>query len=335
MKKLLLVVSLISAFTLVKAQQDPQFTQNYFNRLFYNPAVAGSSGTICGDLFARHQWVGFDGKPETYLFNAQMPFTDPWLGQNHGVGLSVLSDKLGQESTFGLKLAYAYKLPFTVSGGTISAGFTLGMINKSIGNDWNAVQDYYQDQSIPDAGTSDMAFDMDFGLYYTIPNKLYFGISATHLNQATMEDDGTVDNFTNTQTGTSTLNYGNAMHLYVMAGYEQQVFDPKIILKPNFMLRTDAVSASFDLGVLVEYNKMFWGGVSYRLQDAISPMAGVKYTFPGSGVSGGTLKFGYSYDVTTSLLRQHSSGTHELMLGYCFGITPAVKPQGHRTVIWL
>lgn len=333
MKKLLLVVSLFSVVGLAKAQQDPQFSQNYFNRVFPNPAAAGATDNICATMLGRHQWVGFDGKPETYMFNANMPFTDPWLGQDHGVGLSVLSDKLGQESTFGFKLAYSYKIPLTIAGGQLSAGFAVGMINKSIGNDWNAIDDVDQDPSIPIAGTSDNSFDLDFGIYYRIPDKLYFGISATHLNAPTLEETDVAP--ANPLTGAvSSLQYGNARHFYIMGGYETRL-NGDFVLKPNFFVRTDAVSASFDVGALIEYQEMIWGGLSYRLQDAVVPTAGFKYSFAGDGIKGGTLRFGYSYDVTTSLLRQHSSGSHELMLGYCFAIKPKLKPTRSSTVRFL
>jgi hypothetical protein len=36
------------------------------------------------------------------------------------------------------------------------------------------------------------------------------------------------------------------------------------------------------------------------------------------------LRIGYSYDVTTSKLKNYSSGSHEIMLNYCFMI---VKPD--------
>ena len=80
----------------------------------------------------------------------------------------------------------------------------------------------------------------------------------------------------------------------------------------------------------VVYNNLLWGGVSYRLSDAIVPMVGIYYD-----LGPGTLKFGYSYDVTTSLLRQYSSGSHEVMLGYCFKIPKVDKVQKHKTVRFL
>ncbi len=69
------------------------------------------------------------------------------------------------------------------------------------------------------------------------------------------------------------------------------------------------------------YNKMIWLGVGYRTEDAIAPIIGYQYQFP-KGNS--MLKIGYSYDVTTSELKNYSSGSHEIMLNYCFKI---VKPK--------
>jgi hypothetical protein len=39
-------------------------------------------------------------------------------------------------------------------------------------------------------------------------------------------------------------------------------------------------------------------------------------------------RIGYSYDVTTSELKNYSSGSHEIMLNYCFLI---VKPKVMRS----
>lgn len=326
MKRALLVGLTVVSFC-GYAQQDPQFTQNYFNRLFPNPAVAGSNDAICGTLIYRNQWTGFEGRPETFLFTAHAPFRDPFLQQSHGVGLSVASDRLGQESSLNIKLAYAYR--HVLGPGTISAGVALGMLQKTIGSDWNAVDDFQRDPSIPDNGAQDLGFDMDFGLYYKIPQKLYFGISMTHLNAAELEDGGT-----NVVGEEANLNYGVARHFYIMAGYEHR-FNSDWVLKPNLFVKSDAVSTTLDVGSLIEFQQRFWGGLNYRLQDAVGAMAGIKYQMPGKGPGGGTLIAGYSYDFTTSQLRDHSSGSHEIMLSYCFNIGSKIRSERHRTVRFL
>ena len=65
------------------------------------------------------------------------------------------------------------------------------------------------------------------------------------------------------------------------------------------------------------YNNSFWVGVTYRMQDAIAPMLGYRFTNAANKSIRG-LKIGYSYDLTTSKIKGYSSGTHEVMLGYCF-----------------
>ena len=87
------------------AQQDPQFSMNMHNKLYPNPGVAGSGDAICATILGRHQWMGFAGKPETYLLSIHAPVR-PLFG---GVGLTIISDKLGSENTFGLKAAYSFR----------------------------------------------------------------------------------------------------------------------------------------------------------------------------------------------------------------------------------
>ena len=330
MKRLLLLVVLINLFFTSNAQQDPQFTQSFSNRLFPNPAVAGSNESICATLLGRHQWTGFDGKPETYLFSAHTSFKDPLFYQNHGVGLSVYSDKLGQERTSGFKVAYAYRYK-GLGPGVLSAGFGVGLVNKSLENDWRESESTGGiDPAIPYNGASDMALDFDFGLYYKIPNKLYFGISTTHLNESQLQE--TIEN---PVANDAKFQYGVSRHYYIMAGYTHNLDAYDLKLKPNLFVKSDAISTTFDVNVLAEYRGRFWGGINYRLQDAVSPMFGYNHQMSGSGIKGGTLKVGYSYDVTTSQLRKHSSGSHELVLNYCFSITPKVVEQRHRTVRFL
>ena len=330
MKKLLLFVGLTFAVGATFAQQDVQVSQNVFNQFPINPAVAGSNDAICATLIGRQQWTGFEGKPETFIFNVNGSFTDPIFRLNrHGAGISIIRDKLGQESTLGLKASYAYRHPLGPNGGFLSGGFSIGFVNKSFSSDWRESDGTpNNDPSIPYGGASDTGFDLDFGLYYKIPGKLYFGISATHLTQSDLSKTGE----TLISGQEAEFKYGVARHYYIMAGYTQPVMSGQLDLKPNVLVKADGKTTAFDIGMLAEYKKKFWGGLAYRLNDAVVPMVGMNYQFSGKGISGGMLKVGYSYDVTTSDLRNHSSGSHEVMLRYCFKIVPVPKITRHRTV---
>lgn len=291
------------------AQQDIQVSQAYFNRLLYNPAVAGSNDGLCGTLTYRNQWVGFgDGNPKDLMVNGHYGFSDPWLGMKHGVGIVVISDQIGPFTALNAKLDYAFRYP--VGQGMLSAGLGLGYTANQVTSEWYSVDDPNFDPSLPTVGSSVGGFDMDFGLYYKIPNKLYVGISSTHLTQPLM----TEENINNS--GANNFLYSSRRHYYLTAGYTAQLSDPNFVLKPYTLVKTDGAVTTFDIGSLVEYKGQFWGGLAYRFQDAVVPMVGMMKATN----NGGTFRFGYSYDVTTSKLASASSGTHEIMLNYCMPI---------------
>lgn len=320
MKKFIVSTAFLFAGFAAFSQQDAQFTQNMFNKLGVNPGSAGHNGGICGTILTRSQWMGFDGRPQTHLFSA-----DALLANKHGVGLTLFQDKLGIESSFVGKLAYAYHLP--LGPGTLGIGAEVGIINKSYGDDFVAIDDYTLDPSIPNANTSAMTFDAGFGLYYYIKNRMYVGISTLHIPQTELED--VADNG-----GAGALNYAQSRHYYIMAGYDWNITgDEKWILKPSILAKTDAASTQLDATAIALYNKLLWGGVSYRVQDAIAVLAGIDFTKVNPKLQG--LKFGVSYDITTSALGDHSSGSLEFMLKYCTAIVKPPKREVYHSVRFL
>ena len=106
------------------AQQDPQFTQYMFDRLSINPAVAGTSGQLCGTLLLRQQWTGFDGAPKTALLNVQAPITRI----SSGIGLSVYLDQLGQQKSTMARFSYSFHRK--VGPGKLGIGLMAGMIDR-------------------------------------------------------------------------------------------------------------------------------------------------------------------------------------------------------------
>ena len=123
-------------------------------------------------------------------------------------------------------------------------------------------------------------------------------------------------------------------HYYLTGGYTFEL-DPTIDLKPSTLVKTDFSSLQFDLNAIAMFNKRFWGGLSYRLQDAVVVLVGA-YPFD-SNPWLKPLKFGYSYDVTTSDIgkSKRSSGSHEVMLGYCIKVTREQSQETHRNTRFL
>ncbi|MFB0924490.1 MAG: type IX secretion system membrane protein PorP/SprF [Vicingaceae bacterium] len=316
MKKLLISTAFLFAGFAASAQQDAQFTQNMFNKLSVNPGSAGHNGGICGTFLTRTQWVGFDGRPQTHLFSADARFS------RHGVGLTVFQDKLGIESSLIAKGAYSFHL--VLGPGELGIGLEIGMVNKSFGAGFIAIDDPLLDPSIPNASTSAITFDAGLGVYYEIKNKMYVGISTLHLPQSELQDvaDGG---------GEGALNYASSRHYYIMAGYDWDVSggSQKWVIKPSILAKTDAASTQLDINALAIHNKLVWGGVSYRIQDAVAILAGVNIpSFPG-------LKLGVSYDLTTSAVGDHSSGSLEFMIKYCTTIVKPTKREVYHSVRFL
>lgn len=316
MKKLLVSTAFLFAGFVVSAQQDAQFTQNMFNKLSVNPGSAGHNGGICATFLTRTQWVGFDGRPQTHLFSADARFG------KHGVGLTVSQDKLGIESSLIAKAAYAFHL--RLGPGELGIGLDIGMTNRSFGSDFVAIDNPVDDPSIPNASTSAWKYDAGFGLFYEIKEKMYVGISTIHIPQ---------NNFENAAngTGSGSLKFAQARHYYIMAGLDVDVSggSQEWVIKPSILAKTDAASTQLDVNALAVYNKLVWGGVSYRLQDAIAVLAGVNIPqVPG-------LKLGISYDITTSAVADHSSGSLEFMIKYCTTIVKPPRREVYHSVRFL
>jgi type IX secretion system PorP/SprF family membrane protein len=315
MKKITLsIASLLIGSAALFGQQDPQFSQFMYDRLSINPGFAGSNDAICATLFGRQQWSGFSGQPNTALLNVSAPISSI----KSGLGATVYLDEIGPQNTTAFRLSYAYHLK--ISGATkLGLGVSIGLLSSRLDNNWRAY-DYDDDgnltggglgsgigdPSIPQGNERASTFDASFGAYLYNP-KYYAGISVVHLNEGDL----------------SNMNIKVARHLYFMAGYDFEL-TPMITLTPHVLAKTDLASTQGDVNATATYDNTFWLGVSYRLEDAIAPMAGYQYGFP-DGKS--TLRIGYSYDLTTSELNNYSSGSHELMLGYCYRL---LKPLPKR-----
>jgi len=287
-------------------QQDPQYSQYMHSRLVTNPGYAGNNDAICGTLVYRNQWTGFGDEPKTALFSFDMPVK----ALKGGVGLNVTAqDQLGFEKNLYANLAYAYRMD--LGAGKLGIGIGLGYVQKGI----DGTKFVYYDQgdgNIPTGNVSGGTFDLALGGYYQDDN-LYVGLSSLHLIEGEIKYDNVVTKL--------------SRHYYLTAGYNYEL-TPDLMLKPSFLVKSDAATQQFDINCNVMYKNRFWGGLGYRLQDAIVIMAGIEI-IP-------NLKFGYSYDMTTSDIKTYSSGTHEIVLGYCFKPVPKPpKRQFHRNVRFL
>jgi type IX secretion system PorP/SprF family membrane protein len=221
---------LLFSTSIAFAQQDPQFTQNMFNRLPINPGYAGTSDAICANLLGRSQWMGFEGAPRTFVLGVDAPIKSI----NSGVGLTIMSDKIGFEDNLHAKLAYSYHL--NLGGGKLGIGLDLGMMQKKLGEGLNPLQQ--GDPSVPLTAATSTVFDAGFGVYYNSP-KFFAGISSTHLPQSSF----------NLESQAISAKVQSVRHLYLMGGYNYDI-NPDLQLRPFLFLKNSPGSTQVDINTL-------------------------------------------------------------------------------------
>lgn len=296
------------------AQQDPQFTHNMFNQLAVNPGFAGSQGMLSAGMINRQQWMGFEGNPKTTQFSVHTPVKP--FGISSGVGLNFMDDRLGFEKNMSFNLDYAIRLE--LGGGKLGIGLNIGLLSRALNGKWYIPDSENhspatQDPAIPDEQVTSMTFDMGLGVFYNTDN-FYAGLSTTHLLEPVVDF------------GSGALMHMQR-HYYATAGYLFKLSNPIFEIQPSLFAKSDGASFQMDVNALLLYNKRFWGGVSYRLGDAVAVMVGTELQ--------NGLRVGISYDFTTSAIGAYSKGTVEFMLGYNLEVATDKYSQRYRSVRFL
>ena len=155
-----------------------------------------------------------------------------------------------------------------------------------------------------------MGLDMNFGIYYT-HKRFYAGFGMTHITQPELQLDENAYTY-----------IGRSLNL--MGGYNIQLKNPLIELQPSVFLLTDMQSFHADITARLEYNKMFNGGFSYRVNESVGIMFGVKL---------GRFHAGYAFDFPTTALGRASSGSHELCVKYALKLNKTKTGKNrHKSV---
>ena len=301
MKRKVIFFLFLSTFTgSVFSQFDAQLSQYMLNHAVFNPAAVGESGMIDGTLHHRVNWWGFPGAGNTTAFDINYPVK---IGDSmHCLGFSALNDEFGWFSNKTFHLQYAYKR--NLGEGKLSIGTDIGVVSLGFSGDSLAghtidSQEYpyfTADPEVPTTNVVGMSFDMSMGVWYSTKD-WYAGVSYAHLNQPTVKW-GNATEFTQYST------------LYLTGGLSMPLQDPKYVLKPSMLFKSDFTAWELDLSTRIEYDNKFWGGISYRYADAVVFLTGIN-------IAGG-LSIGYSFDLSTNKLITSSKGTHEIILAYSF-----------------
>ena len=272
------------------SQQDSQFTQYMYNTINVNPAYAGTRETFSAFVLHRNQWVGLDGAPVTNTASINTNVGD----SRFGVGLSFVNDNIGptQENAISADIAYIiplsgeYKLSFGIKGTANLYSLDISKLN---------INPLYQND--PEFQNLNGKLSPNFGTgVYFYSDKFYVGASVPNFNKTKYYNENDVS------INTKSVSY------YLLSGY---VFDlsETVKFKPSFLAKVDE-GAPFQLDVNANFmfNDKFVIGGSYRLNSAVSLLAGFQFS--------NSWFLGYGYDLETTKLSNYNSGSHEIFLRY-------------------
>jgi type IX secretion system PorP/SprF family membrane protein len=319
MRKLIIALGLMASAIVVEAQQTPQYTQYMVNPYLYNPALAGSEDYIDIKAGYRAQWVGLESAPKTMYISAHAPIKEH-TGRHSardkaaypGVGGYVMKDETGPISNLRMNGSFSYNLQISngkwygalhhSDGIRLTLGMSLGVNQYQIdGSKLNL--ENVDDPSIVNGEMTKISPDASLGAWLYFGQKFYLGASANQILNSKLSFDGV-----NTE---SIETFGRLTpHYNIVAGSKIEVgYD--LYIMPSFMVKAvKAAPISWDLNMRLDYQDTYYGGISYRHQDAIALLGGV--------VLGKrkNIEVAYSYDITISNIAQYSNGSHEITLGY-------------------
>ncbi len=301
MKKLRYILFfLLACIYIADAQQMPQYSQYMFNDYITNPAIAGTKEYYQARSNNRYQWTGIVDAPKTYTLSIY----GPDKRKDIGYGGYAFNDVTGPTSRTGIYGSYSYN--FRIDGDIrISLGLSAGLLQFKIDGSKIILHDEEEDPSLGDAMYVKYTPDATFGAYVYAHN-FYGGIGISQLF-------GNRINFK----GLESYDKSNLkQHLFMNAGYLYAI-NEEFVLEPSFMFKAVyPIPVHFDIATRIIYQEIAWFGISWRTgfanqtTDAFNLMIGYNHE--------NQLLFGYSYDITLSNLKNYSSGTHELMIGFRF-----------------
>ena len=306
------LLSLLTGCFFATQAQDLHFSQWFNSPLLTNPANAGFIPNADYRIGAnyRNQWSSIMTVPYKTMSiwgDAQL-FRDRIETGWVGLGGVILRDVAGSGTLTSTKInasiAYHQELG---EAHLLSFGFNVGWANKRINSQDLKFPDQFDgkffDNTLPTSvfldNPSVSYFDVQTGMNYAYfpSDKLYIngGISIMHLNKPRESF------FSSDATGVDNRIYPR-YNIFVNASYK---FNDEVIINPMAYFTTQTKSSELVGGGYIQYNlsgdgeSQLLGGLYMRPGDAVIPMVGFQWK---------NIRLMFSYDATTSSLKQYNNG---------------------------
>lgn len=302
----------------VQAQLGGQYSQYLQNRYIINPAAAGLEDYHDITLSYRKQWSGVKHSPQSYYISAntmlnkkpnyassalRMSNSQEYVSIKkrkkeasfkHGIGAYILKNEFGAFENQEAAISYSVHVPvskyITFSMG-MGAGIRSLQFNQQRVNMLEEGDQMYESFIMGETTKNDLGLNAGLMLYST---DFFLGASAYNMLEGKLEFAENSDARTE-------------MTQYLLAGYRFGL-NNDFIMTPSILIKNyDNNPLALDVNVKLSYQERFWGGISYRNQDAMVGLLGVNIT--------DFLKLGYAYDYTLSKLQDVASGSHEIAIG--------------------
>lgn len=288
----ILLFCLFFGIKIVQGQQDPMYTQYMFNMQPVNPGYVGSWQSIGFTALAREQWVGIPGAPSTQSFTFQSPI----INENVGIGLNVVSDKIGGENRISLYADYSYRIRLT-SRTSLRFGLKGGFTNYDHNLEGYNTFEKIQDPVFTQVVEQNFMPNVGVGVYLS-SERYYLGLSAPKL----------INNKFQTNQNTAFSIASELTHLFLIAGYVLPV-SKNVMFKPTILGKAvQGAPFEADLTASFLFSEKIWLGAMYR--------TGASYGFIAQLLLNKKFRIGYAIDFLTTDLATYSKNSHEIMLSY-------------------
>lgn len=294
-----IIFFLLSFFGL---SQDVSFSQINNNKLYLNPAFAGSNSNPELTMSYRNQWPAL-GSQFVTSFLSYEEYVPSW---NSGFGVTLMNDRSANGIYSLNSISSFYSNQQRISSKiNIKFGLELGYKQNFIDNDKLFFEDSFNGQSFTTFtnepfmnGLRVHYFDLSSGALI-FSTDWYIGFSANHINspnQSLIFGESFVP-----------VKYGlhSGGHILVDKSTDRI---KNVIYMPSFSLLLQGESSQITINNNIKSGNFLIGG-GIRIVEGYSYMDAVIFNF---GVDTGELIFYYSYDLTTSQLGPGGGGAHEI-----------------------
>ncbi len=292
MKKLLVLISFLSLGFMLNAQQELTLSQQFFSRINKNPAGIGNVEDI--DLFflGHFQYAGMEDAPKSFVLNGHT-FVDKI---NSGFGLSASIDNLGITRNFvNVKAAYSYGLRFN-DDMLLSLGLGFGVLVSSIDLDKYIVEDVTElENEYADVDGNQARPDMDFGVEFSLKDKLLLGASVTHLISG------------------EPTTYLPGQHFYLYGRYLFNL-NEKWDLAPMLTYMHHKKVNILEVNLMAFYQRFIWGGITWH-PDVTSGLKSNPLAIT-IGAEYKRFRLGYTFDLGLGKVNDIAATSHEFIVSY-------------------